>query len=124
MTNFQEQSINYEDYIDIIAIFGEVKKIIFSKSFKGGKITNLLGATKIDLTGADISGTVVIDVSQALGDLKIAVPSNWQVVTNISSIFSEVNMKRTNAGEMVDEKKVLVLTGTSFLANIKISGYQ
>ena len=46
MTNAAEfTTYNHEDYINTVTVFGEVKKSIISKSFKGGKVQMLFGKT-------------------------------------------------------------------------------
>lgn len=115
-----QQSINYDDYIDSIAVFGGVKKSIISKDFKGGEITNVFGGTELDFTRADINGTVVIDISQAFGEIKITAPGNWRVVTDISQIFAQTEDKRVYTNGVVDNEKILVLKGTSICAAVKI----
>lgn len=115
-----QQSINYDDYIDSIAIFGGVKKSILSKDFKGGEITNVFGGTDLDFTRADINGTVVINISQAFGEIKIIAPGNWRVVTDISQIFSQTEDKSIYTNGVVDNEKILVLKGTSICAAVKI----
>jgi predicted membrane protein len=69
-------------------------KASFSKSFRGGDITNIFGGTELDFTQADINGRVVIDITQVFGGTKIIVPSNWQVVVDMSAIFAGVDDKR------------------------------
>jgi hypothetical protein len=49
-------------------ILGGTKKTFFSKDFKGGTSTTILGGTDIDLSQADIHGTVVLELNQVLGD--------------------------------------------------------
>jgi predicted membrane protein len=120
MTNFGAQPINYDDYIISTAVFGEIKRTVFSKNFQGGRISNFLSATKVDLTKADINGIVSVDISQFFGEVKVFVPSNWQVVIQISSFFAEVNDRRDDEAQLIDPKKVLMLTGTSFFAVVKV----
>ncbi|MGH7238174.1 MAG: LiaF domain-containing protein [Candidatus Saccharimonadales bacterium] len=120
MTSFHEQSINYDDYINTTAIFGEVKKNVISKSFRGGRITNLCGETKIYLGNADINGTAIIDISQLFGEVKIWVPTDWHVVTNTQNIFADAKDTRKNPGNANGNEKILILTGTSLFAVVKI----
>jgi predicted membrane protein len=115
-----QQSINYDDYIDSIAVFGGVKKSILSKDFKGGEIINVFGSTELDFTRADINGTVVIDISQAFGKIKITVPGNWSVVNDISQILAQTEDKRRYTNYVADNEKILVLEGTSICAAVKI----
>jgi predicted membrane protein len=112
-----------EDFIDSTSVFGGVKKNIISKNFKGGDITNIFGGSEIDLTQADINGTVVIDLTQVFGGTKLIVPSNWQVKAQMAAIFGGVEDKRSIQNAALDPNKVLVLDGTSIFGGIEIRSY-
>jgi predicted membrane protein len=120
----QEQygSGSSEDYFDLTAIFGSVKRKIFSKTFKGGQSTNIFGGTEIDLSRADIEGVVVIDVVQVFGGVTIVAPANWEVKPELTSIFGGVEDKRNSPAEATSNKK-LVITGTSLFGGVEIKSY-
>jgi len=112
-----------EDFIDSTAIFGGVKRNIISKNFKGGDITNIMGGSEIDLTQADINGTVTIDLTQVFGGTKLIVPSNWQIKAQMAAIFGGVEDKRSIQNAALDPNKILVLDGTSIFGGIEIRSY-
>ena len=112
-----------EDFIDSTSIFGGIKKNVISKNFKGGDITNIMGGSEIDLTQADINGTVVIDLTQIFGGTKLVVPSNWQVKAQMAAIFGGVEDKRSAQHSVLDPNKTLILDGTSIFGGIEIRSY-
>jgi predicted membrane protein len=112
-----------EDFIDTTSIFGGVKKNVISKNFKGGDITNIMGGSEIDLTQADINGTVTIDLTQVFGGTKLIVPSNWQVKAQMAAIFGGVEDKRSAQNAILDPGKTLILDGTSIFGGIEIRSY-
>ena len=112
-----------EDFIDSTSIFGGVKKNVISKNFKGGDITNIMGGSEIDLTQADIHGTVKIDLTQVFGGTKLIVPSNWQVKAQMAAIFGGVEDKRSAQNATLDPNKTLILDGTSIFGGIEIRSY-
>ena len=112
-----------EDYIDTTSIFGGVKKNVISKNFKGGDITNIMGGSEIDLSQADITGTVSIDLTQIFGGTKLIVPSNWQVKAQMAAIFGGVEDKRSAQHAVLDPNKTLILDGTSIFGGIEIRSY-
>ena len=112
-----------EDFIDSTSIFGGVKKNVISKNFKGGDITNIMGGSEIDLTQADINGTVRIDVTQVFGGTKLVVPSNWQVKAQMAASFGGVEDKRSVQNTALDPNKILILDGTSIFGGIEIRSY-
>ena len=113
-------SSNIEDYLNSTIIFGEVKKTIISKDFKGGRISSLFGATKLDFSNADIQGVVVLDISQVMSETKLRVPSNWRVEADQSLFLATIDDKRTFVPQDINAGKVLILTGTSIFGVITI----
>jgi predicted membrane protein len=111
-----------EDFIDATTIFGGVHKSIVSKNFKGGDITIFMGGSEINLSQADINGTVVIDITQIMGGTKLIVPPNWEIRSNITSVFGNVEDKRTKE-RIMNPDKVLVIDGTSLFGGIEIKNY-
>lgn len=111
------------DYLDITAIFGGVKKIILSKSFKGGDITSLMGGTEVNLTQADINGVVTIDATSIFGGTKLIVPPTWDVQSEVVTIFGGVDDKRQINSEALNPGKVLRLEGTCIFGGIDIRSY-
>lgn len=112
-----------DDFINSTAIFGGTKKILVSKDFKGGDIVNIFGGSEIDLTQADINGTVRLELTQVFGGTKLLVPSHWLIKPEMMALFGGVEDKRRPADLAGDPSKVLVLTGTSIFAGIEIKSY-
>lgn len=109
-----------ENYIKVDSVFGNAKKIIFSKNFLGGTMTNVFGSTEINLLQADIQQPVALDVFQLFGSTKIIVPPHWIVATTVSSILSENDDRRVILTNITDQSKCLYITGTSIFGNITI----
>lgn len=112
-----------EDIVDTTSIFGGIKRNVLSKNFKGGDIVNIMGGSEIDLTQADITGTVRLELTQVFGGTKLVVPSNWQVKTEMAAIFGGVEDKRSVRDTTQDPNKVLILAGTSIFGGIDIRSY-
>jgi predicted membrane protein len=111
-----------DDYLDVTSVLGGIKKNVFSKNFKGGEATSFLGGTELNLSQADINGSVVLELTQVLGGTKLIVPSHWDVKTELVSIFGGIEDKRSLNG-IIDPTKVLVLKGTSVFGGIEIRSY-
>ena len=111
-----------EDHINTTAIFGEIKKTIISKDFKGGKVNNLFGTTKLDFTHTGLTGVAVLDISQCFGEVKVMVPSDWRIESDLSQIFAVVEDNRDNVYQTNKSDKVLVIKGTSVFAQVEILG--
>lgn len=109
-----------ENYLKIDSIFGSAKKIVLSKNFLGGTMTNIFGSTEINLLQADLNQPIVIDVFQLFGSTKIIVPPHWMVTPSVSSIFSENDDRRVMINHPFDESKKLFITGTSIFGSLTL----
>jgi len=111
------------DFIDATSIFGAVKKIVLSKNFQGGDITNFMGGSEINLTQADFNGRIRIDTTNVFGGTKLIVPAHWDVQSQVVAVFGGVDDKRRTNGVALDSTKVVVLDGTCFFGGIEISSF-
>lgn len=109
-----------ENYIKVDSVFGNAKKIIFSKNFLGGTMTNVFGSTEINLLQADLQQPIALDIFQLFGSTKIIVPPHWVIITTVSSILSENDDRRVILTHAVDPNKSLYITGTSIFGNVTI----
>jgi predicted membrane protein len=111
-----------EDSFDLTTIFGGNKRRVFSKNFRGGSATCVFGGTDIDLSQADINGTVVIDVVQLFGGVKIIIPSNWELKSEVTAVLGGVEDKRPHLLTPAPGKR-LVLTGFVMFGGVEIKSY-
>jgi predicted membrane protein len=114
---------NGDDYLNVVSVFGGVKKIILSKDFKGGEVVNIFGGVDIDFTQAEINGQVIVDITQIFGGIKIIVPSHWKVVSDLAAVFSGLEDKRIRNTAIPNTDKILILKGVSIFAGIDIRSY-
>lgn len=117
-------STDTPERVDATAIFGSVKKSIVSKNFIGGEATSIFGGSEIDLTKADINGTITMDVTAIMGGVKIIVPSHWAIRQEVTAIFGGVEDNRQTHTIITAQNKTLVLQGTAFMGGIEISNYK
>jgi predicted membrane protein len=110
------------DFIDSTAIFSGVHKKIVTKTFKGGDITNIMGGTELDLSQADFTGVVILDVTQIMGGSKIIVPSHWEVRSEVTALFAGFEDKRQQT-TLSNPDKLLLLKGTSIFGGIEIRNF-
>lgn len=112
-----------DDHLFTSIICGGVKRTILSKDFKGGRIRNWFGSTELDFTYADINGVAVLDISQAFGEVTIAVPADWRVETDIVHFCSVVDDDRNYLNRGYKANKVLLLKGVSVFAVVDVVNY-
>jgi predicted membrane protein len=109
------------DYVNITAVLGGAKKIIVSKNFQGGEILTFMGGAEINLVQADIQGRAVLDVTQVMGGIKLVVPANWTVISEMAVIMGGIDDKRMVITQAPD--KILVIKGTSLMGGLEINSY-
>ncbi|HEV3412620.1 MAG TPA: LiaF domain-containing protein [Puia sp.] len=111
-----------EDYLDTTAFFGGVHKKIVSKNFKGGDIVTIMGGTELDLSQADFTGMIKLDVVQIMGATKIIVPAHWEIRTDVTAIFAGFEDKRQQP-TVNNPEKVLIIDGTSLMGGIELRNF-
>jgi predicted membrane protein len=111
-----------EDTVDLTAIFGGIKRKIFSKNFRFADVTVLFGGAELDLTNADIQDRATIDITQFFGGTTLIVPANWAIESDLVAILGGINDKREGTASAAREK-ILVISGTAICAGIEIKSY-
>lgn len=119
---FQDTETATEDYLDIAAVFGGIKKSVYSKNFKGGKVTCVFGGGEINLLQADFTGTSVLDMTAVFGGCTLIIPSNWQLKINSTPFFGGIDDKRQQPN-VISYDKTLVITGGVVFGGIEIKSY-
>ena len=111
-----------DEKLEVVSIFGGVKKNIISKDFKGGEVTCIFGGCELNLSQADINGTVELEMTCIFGGTQLIVPRNWEVRPELSAILGGVEDERAPY-DTTDHTKILVLRGTAVLGGINIKSY-
>ena len=118
-----DEEYSEDDFIDSTSIFSGTKKVILSKSFKGGDIVNIFGGSEIDLTQADMTAPAVLEVTAIFGGATLIVPSNWAIKSEAVTIFGGIGDKRKIAPLTESPTKTLVLKGTMIFGGMEIKSY-
>ncbi len=118
-----QEKVSTDDMIQSLSIFGGVKKVVTSKNFKGGEIFCFMGGAEINLSQADINGTVILEITQAFGGTKLVVPPHWDVRQEAIAIFAGIEDKRPHQMGNFDPNKVLIIKGTTVFGGIEIKSY-
>jgi predicted membrane protein len=112
-----------ENYLHTTALFGEVKRTVITKDFKGGTISNLFGATEIDFSYADLHGIAILDISQAFGETKLIVPRDWRVQAHVSHFCSTIDDARRYFTQTNNTDKILIVKGWSVFAVVDVFSF-
>ena len=112
-----------EDYIDATSVLGSTHRIVTSKNFKGGDITCFMGGAEIDMSQADINGTVVLDVTTIMGGGQINCTYQLGSKTRNYQRNGRRGRQTAGTGKVIDFNKVLLLKGTSFMGGIELRSF-
>lgn len=120
-----QSRLSGDEFFDITNFFGGTKKRVFSKDFKGGDIVNVFGGTDLDFTQADIKdgNVVTLDITQIFGGVKLVVPANWTIQSEMVAILAGFEDKRLNVQTTDGARKILRLDGTCILGGVEIKSY-
>ncbi|MFM9945045.1 MAG: LiaF transmembrane domain-containing protein [Bacteroidia bacterium] len=124
-TDYKDMNASHEDYIESTSIFGGVKKNIISKDFKGGEIVCVFGGAEVNMMQADINGRAELEIVNVFAGTKLLLPAHWEVQHHeMVAILGGIEDKRPPySGNTVEERKVLVIKGTSIFGGIDIRSY-
>jgi predicted membrane protein len=111
------------EFIDISSVLGGVKKLILSKNFKGGEVSNFMGGTELNLMQADIQQPITLEINNIFGGTKLIVPANWDVKIQVSTIFGGVDDKRNLNTGIPDSNKIMTLKGTCIFGGVEVSNF-
>ena len=113
-----------DDVLDDVAIFGGGDRIISSQQFEGGKITNIFGGSKYNMSGARLApGRQHLDVVMLFGGSKFIIPDNWNVKVEVTSVFGGFSDKRVKSMVEKDQDKTLVITGVAIFGGGEITNF-
>ncbi|WP_439182048.1 LiaF transmembrane domain-containing protein [Carboxylicivirga taeanensis] len=111
-----------DEFIDEVDIFGGGVTQVESKNFKGGKITAVFGGGDVYLDRCLLSPEgAVLDIAMVFGGTKIIVPRDWNVKTEVVSIFGGFADKRNFFSETgVDPSKTIIIKGVAIFGGGEI----
>jgi predicted membrane protein len=118
-----EASDSSEEVLDDTTFMGGIKKNILTKNFKGGEVVAVFGGTELNLLQADFENTATLEITCVFAGVKLIVPANWEVNSELVSAFGSVEDKRPVQPKTEGPVKTLVLKGTVFFGGIDIRNY-
>jgi predicted membrane protein len=114
---------NAEDYLDETAIFGGGNSRFISNNLRGGKITAIFGGSDLDLKNATPSPDgCVIDALVIFGGANMIVPDDWQIKSEVVSIFGGFSDKRIVPSQ-INPSKYVVIKGVALFGGIELKTY-
>lgn len=114
--------VSKNDILDLAAVFGGIKQTVVSKNFKGGEVVCVFGGAEINLTQADFTDIIEIELVQVFGGTKLIIPANWKIRSESAVVFGGIEDKRPQSLNPETEK-VLVIRGTTLFGGIDIRSF-
>lgn len=108
------------DVVNSQAIFCGVQKRVLSKNFYGGKVSAFFGGTEIDLSQADMTESAFLTAEVAFGNVKLIVPSHWDLKIEVTNVFASIEDKRKYSPAPAGPPKVMVIKGTVVFGALEI----
>jgi|SRR5690606_10946405 len=108
-----------DDNIDLNAVFAGIEKSVDSDNFKGGNISAVFGAAKLDLRDAKFSKDgATINADAIFGGIEIFLPDNVRVINNGTAVLGEFkNSSRRSASE---DSPILTVQGSAVLGEVSV----
>ncbi len=106
--------------VNITSVFDSSRKNVVAENFTVCDVTCLLGNAEVDLRGADIKDSALVDATVIFGVAKIIIPANWNIKNDLTSVFGSVEDKGILNVTKVDEGKTIILDGTAIFGGVEI----
>lgn len=114
--SFEKRSSG-EDYLNEVAIFSPINKVIQSDNFSGGKVVAVFGGREIDLSEVKTRGaSLEMEIVAVFGGLKLTVPKDWKIKTNGVAIIGGYDNRATGGAGSV----TLNLKGVAIFGGVEI----
>jgi predicted membrane protein len=113
------------DSINVTSILGGSNYNYTSKTLKGGKLTAIMGGSKLDMRNAEMDGdSMVIDSFIMMGGMELLVPEHWRVILQATPILGGVEdktmLKEDSKSGKSSKVKELILKGVIIMGGIEI----
>jgi len=107
------------------SLFGGSKKSFQIDNFKGGNVTSIFGGSEIDLMDCTLAnGTNRLELFFLFGGSSLKIPSNWNVLIQLTPIFGGFSDKRAiPQSQVFDNSKTLIISGIVVFGGGELTNY-
>lgn len=110
------------DELQRAVTMGGVAVVVDSQRFRGGALSVTMGEIKADLRRAAMAGEeATLDLSLTMGGVELYVPSNWQVVNDVSPFMGVVEDKTEPRPDATGVQRKLVLRGKITMGAVTVT---
>ena len=108
-----------KDSINVSALFSGSEHRITSQSFQGGNVSASFGAVEVDLSGARLAESPVLNVNVFMGGVELSVPDEWVVNVNGSPVLGGIEYSRTQPAA-TDGAPTLIINASIAFGGLEI----
>lgn len=109
-----------QDSINLVSVMGSAAQRITSPEFRGGRVTAVMGEANIDLRESSVQEKpAILELTVVMGEIKLRVPSEWNVRVDDDTIMGELKDERTQRGAGEGHTD-LVIKGSVVMGALKI----
>ncbi|MEO6902853.1 MAG: LiaF domain-containing protein, partial [Bacteroidia bacterium] len=117
------ESPNSDETIDWFVFMGGLKKNVLSKNLKSAEINVIFGGAEVNFTQADFVDNATLEINQLFGGTKLIIPANWEIKSELVSVFGGIDDKRPIQPSTNNANKILILKGVVVFGGIDIRSY-
>ena len=103
-----------QDSINVSALFSGSEHRVTSQSFQGGNVSASFGAVELDLSGAGLAESPVLNVNVFMGGIELRVPDEWVVNVNGSPVLGGIEYSRTQPAATDDTPTLIINASIAF----------
>lgn len=110
--------------LEFTAFMAGISKTVISKDFTKGEINAVLGGADVNFSLADFQDIAKLEVNAILGGVKLIIPANWEIRSEINCIMGGVEDNRgIRQSDLSGPQKILVLEGNAIMGGIEIKSF-
>jgi len=117
------ETADVDDIVDAVNVFSGSKQHIYSKNFKGGEVVSIFGGCDLNLSQADFSDTIVLEITAIFGGVKIIVPPTWTVKSDVVAVFGGLDDKRSVLSVTEEPRKIIIIKGLALFGGVDIRNF-
>jgi len=101
-----------ENFFEEVSVFGGSERKMVSDNFRGGEVVAVFGGSVIDLSRCHLApGTHKIELVAVFGGVKLIVPPDWNIKTEMVNVLGGFSDKRSMT--QVDKDKLVIIEGVA-----------
>lgn len=110
--------------LEFTAFMSGISKTVITKDFSKGEINAILGGAEVNFSLADFQDMAKLEVNAILGGVKLIIPANWELRSEINCIMGGVEDNRgIRQSDLSGPQKILVLEGNAIMGGIEIKSF-